>query len=278
VWAARSGGRFSSAAMTKVDPKDMKPQVYKDPRPAEFFDRYHERARRGIGWTYDFVRLILTLPTILIYRARAIRAENVPLTGPVIVTPNHFSQMDHFFAAVYLRRKVQFMAKSQLFTNPILKYIFSRGGVFPVRRGHNDEAAFETAHTVLNRDGALLMYAEGGRSRSGDLGEPKRGVGKIALESGAPVVPVAIHGSAHVRGWRRFQFPKVTIQYGEPLSFPVKENPTREEQQQVANQVFDHVRAMYVELERNGRRGVLKRLREGLPAADAGAAVERSRS
>jgi len=252
--------------VAKVNPNDMKPQVYKDPRPAEFFDGYHERARRGIGWMYDIVRVILTLPTILIYRARAIRVENVPLTGPVIVTPNHFSQMDHFFAAVYLRRKVQFMAKSQLFTNPIIKFIFKYGGVFPVRRGHHDEEAFKTAHTVLDRGGAVLMYAEGGRSRTGDLGEPKRGVGKIALESGAPVVPVAIHGSAHVRGWRRFQFPKVTIQYGEPLSFPVKENPTREEQQQVADQVFDQVRAMYVDLERNGRRGVIKRLREGLPA------------
>ena len=255
--------------MAKVNPKDMKPQVYKDPRPAEYFDGYHERARRGVGWMYDFVRLILTLPTILIYRARAIRVENVPLTGPVIVTPNHFSQMDHFFAAVYLRRKVQFMAKSQLFTNPIIKFIFKYGGVFPVRRGHHDEEAFKTAHTVLGRGGAVLMYAEGGRSRTGDLGEPKRGVGKLALESGAPVIPVAIHGSAHVRGWRRFQFPKVTIQYGEPLSFPVKQDPTREEQQQVANQVFDHVRAMYVDLEENGRRGVLKRLREGLPAPRA---------
>ena len=68
----------------------------------------------------------------------------------------------------------------------------------------------------------MLMYAEGGRSRTGDLGEPKRGIGKIALESGAPVVPVAIHGSAHVRGWRRLQFPKVTIQYGEPVTFPVE--------------------------------------------------------
>ena len=266
--------------MAKVNPKDMKPQVYKDPRPAEYFDRYHERGRRGIGWMYDVVRLILTLPTILIYRARAIRVENVPLTGPVIVTPNHFSQMDHFFAAVYLRRKVQFMAKSQLFSNPIIKYIFRHGGVFPVRRGHHDEEAFKTAHTVLDRDGALLMYAEGGRSRTGDLGEPKRGVGKIALESGAPVIPVAIHGSAHVRGWRRFRFPKVTIQYGEPLSFPAKANPTREEQQQVANQVFDHVRAMYVDLEENGRRGVLKRLREGLPAGspEPGAIDARGRS
>jgi 1-acyl-sn-glycerol-3-phosphate acyltransferase len=185
----------------------------------------------------------------------------------VILAPNHFSQWDHFFAAVYLQRKVQFMAKSQLFKNPAIKFIFKRGGAFPVRRGHHDEEAFVTAHQILKRGGTMLIYAEGGRSRTGDLGEPRRGIGKIALESGAPVVPVAIHGSAHVRGWRRLQFPKVTIQYGEPLSFPAKAEPSRDEQQEVANQIFDRVRAMYVDLEENGRRHVLKRLREGLPAA-----------
>ena len=120
-------------------------------------------------------------------------------TGPVILAPNHFSQWDHFFAAVYLQRKVQFMAKSQLFKNPAIKFIFKHGGAFPVRRGHHDEEAFVTSNAVLERGGTLLMYAEGGRSRTGDLGEPKRGIGKIALESGAPVVPVAIHGSAIAR-------------------------------------------------------------------------------
>jgi 1-acyl-sn-glycerol-3-phosphate acyltransferase len=252
--------------MAEVSPRDMKPQVYKDPRPAEMFTKFHRSARRGVGWIYDFVRMILTLPTILIYRARAIGVEHVPRTGPVILAPNHFSQWDHFFAAVYLRRKVQFMAKSQLFTNPAIKYIFKHGGAFPVRRGHHDDEAFVTANAILDRGGTMLMYAEGGRSRTGDLGEPKRGIGKIALESGVPVVPVAIHGSAGVRGWRRFRFPKVTIQYGEPMTFPVQADPSREEEQLVANQIFDRVRAMYVDLEENGRRDVLRRLREGLPA------------
>ncbi|MFI5027105.1 MAG: hypothetical protein ACHQCI_10205, partial [Solirubrobacterales bacterium] len=70
-----------------------------------------------------------------------------------------------------------------------------------------------------------------------------------------------------VRGWRRLQFPKVTIQYGEPVTFRVTADPDRDQQQQVANQVFDRVRAIYVDLDHNGRRDVLKRLREGLPAA-----------
>ena len=141
----------------------------------------------------------------------------MPREGPLVLAPNHFSQMDHFFVGVYLRRKIRFMAKSQLFGPPVLTYIYKHGGVFPVRRGHHDEEAFETAYELLDQGEMLLVYAEGGRSRSGELGEPKPGIGRIALESGVPIVPVAIHGSAGVRGWKRLRFPKVTVQFGEPI-------------------------------------------------------------
>jgi 1-acyl-sn-glycerol-3-phosphate acyltransferase len=224
---------------------EMKPQVYKDPRPAEYFTQFHEAARKGVGWTYAFARIVLTLPTILIYRVRGIGVENVPREGALVLAPNHFSQMDHFFAGVYLRRKIRFMAKSQMFGPPVLTYIYKHGGVFPVRRGQHDEEAFKTAYQLLDQEEMLLVYAEGGRSRSGELGVPKPGIGRIALESGAPIVPVAIHGSARVRGWKRLRFPKVTVQFGKPLTFPVEASPGRERQLEVATEVFAEVREMY---------------------------------
>jgi 1-acyl-sn-glycerol-3-phosphate acyltransferase len=246
---------------------DIKPQVYKDPRPAEYFTRFHERSRtHEPDWVYDLARMVLTPPTLLVYRARAIGAEHVPRTGPVILAPNHFSQWDHFFAGVFLRRKVRFMAKSQLFTNPVIKYIFWHGGAFPIRRGHHDEEAFKTAYAILDRGGCLLMYPEGGRSRTGGLGEPRPGVGRIALESGVPVIPVAIHGSLGVRRWRKLRFPKVTVQYGEPMRFDVVPQPTRARQLEVAGEVFNRVREMYQALEEKGRSGVIKSLREGIGA------------
>jgi 1-acyl-sn-glycerol-3-phosphate acyltransferase len=246
---------------------EIKPQVYKDPRPAEYFTRFHERARtRDPDWVYDVARILLTPPTMVLYRARAIGAEHVPASGPVILAPNHFSQWDHFFAGVYLRRKIRFMAKSQLFTNPVIKFIFWHGVPFPIRRGHQDEEAFKTAYEILNRGGCLLMYPEGGRSRSGGLGEPRPGVGRIALQSGVPVIPVAIHGSQGVRRWRKLRFPKVTIQFGEPMRFDVVPWPSREQQLEVAGQVFERVSEMYQALEEQGRRGVIKALREGIGA------------
>jgi 1-acyl-sn-glycerol-3-phosphate acyltransferase len=224
---------------------EMKPQTYKDPRPAGYFTQFHATARKGVGWTYTLGRIVLTLPTLLLYRVRKIGLENVPKEGALILAPNHFSQMDHFFVGVYLRRKIRFMAKSQMFGPPVLTYIYKHGGVFPVRRGHHDEEAIETAREILRQKEMLLVYAEGGRSRSGRMGEPKPGIGRIALESGAPVVPVAIYGSAKVRSWKRLRFPRVTVQFGEAVGFPTEQAPGRERQLEVATEIFERVRKMY---------------------------------
>jgi 1-acyl-sn-glycerol-3-phosphate acyltransferase len=254
--------------MSEDDLVQMKPQVYKDPRPASHFDRYHERARRrGPDWVYPLVRLLLTPYLLLIHRARCIGSDHVPATGPVVVAPNHFSFLDHFFVAVFLRRKVRFMAKSQLFQPP-MQFIYRHGGVFPVRRGHRDEEAFITAEKILREGGLVTIYPEAGRSRTGKLSEhAKPGVGRLALDSGAPVVPVAIHGTLKARNWKRLQFPKVTLLFGEPVTFPAEANAPRERQQQVADQIFARVKELYAELDRHGRRGVVKRDRRERRAA-----------
>ena len=131
-----------------------------------------------------------------------------------------------------------------------MQYIFSPGGVFPVRRGYQDDEAFDTANGILGHGGAIVMYMEGGRSRSGALSDkPKRGVGRLALESGAPVVPVAIHGSNQVRNWKRLQFPKVTVRFGDAMRWAPVADPTIDQQQAVADEIFGHVRVLYAALE-----------------------------
>ncbi len=229
---------------------EIRPQVYADPRPAEAMAPFHQWARtHEPGWTYTAVRIVLSPVALALYRTRAIGRANVPPAGALILAPNHFSNMDHFFCGVLLRRQIRFMSKSQFFGgNPVLSYLFRVSGHFPVRRGHADEEAFITAHEILRQGGCVGIYAEGGRSRSGGLGEPRPGIGRLALESGAPVVPVAIHGSLGVRGWRRGRFPRITVRYGEPLSLGRVEHPTREQQLDAAHRIFDRVRAMYDEL------------------------------
>ena len=114
---------------------ELKPQVYRDPRPAEYFAPFHQRVRprEPEAKVYEVVRALTVMHALITYRARAFGSENVPI-GPVILAPNHASFLDHFFVGGFIRRRVQFMAKSQLFTG-VGTWIFSHGGVFPVRRG-----------------------------------------------------------------------------------------------------------------------------------------------
>jgi len=199
----------------------MREQVYNDPRPKEYFDRFHERARtREPDWAYDLTRVLTSIYAYTFLRARAISPEKAPGAGAVILAPNHFSFMDHFLMGCYIRRKVRFMAKSQLFKKP-MQFIYTHGGVFPVRRGARDEEMVITAETILERGGAITMYCEGGRSRTGKVAtEAKRGIGRLALETGAPVVPIAIIGTEAIRrGWR-VRPHKVRVRAGRELHFP----------------------------------------------------------
>jgi len=235
----------------------------KDERPAEHFTEFHERARtKEPDWVHEVVRVLTGIWALAFFRARTISSDKVPPSGAVILAPNHGSFMDHFFLGAFIRRKVQFMAKSQLFQPP-LQYVYSHGGVFPLRRGHRDEEAFITARAILERGGTVAMYCEGTRSRDGKLSDrPKPGIGRLALESGAPIVPVAIHGSAKVRNWRKGEFPKVTVQYGDPIRFERVDEPTRDQQMAVAEEIFEEIRVLYSALETLGRKGVLQRVRE----------------
>lgn len=206
--------------------------------------------------------MVTILTALSVYRARGYGSDNVP-AGPVILAPNHASFMDHFFCGAFVRRHVQFMAKSQMFGAGPLSWVYTHAGVFPVRRGHRDEDAFTTAFTILARGGLIGMYVEGGRSRTGTVGtEARPGIGRLALESGAPVVPVSILGSHQVRNWRRLRFPKVIVAYGEPLAFERVESSTREQQQAAADEILGRIQRMHAELDRLGAHRAARMLSE----------------
>jgi 1-acyl-sn-glycerol-3-phosphate acyltransferase len=232
----------------------MKRQIYADTRPKEYFDGFHAHARaHDPTLVYEIVRFASSLYCYVFLRARAVGPANVPERGAVILAPNHFSYMDHFLLACYLRRKVRFMGKSQLFKGP-MGWFYNRGGVFPVRRGAGDDETFITAETILGRGGVVAMYCEGGRSRTDELQRrAKPGIGRLALESGVPVVPVAIVGSSRIRNWKRLRFPAVTIEYGAPLQFPVEHEPGRLRQQEVADAIFAEIKALYAARQASGR-------------------------
>src|SRR3954466_15076378 len=188
------------------------------------------RARtRGVNpLVYWIVRGLLQPLFRVYFRLERIGREHIPAQGPVILASNHRSFLDPFVIAVMTRRPIYFVAKKELFGfHPVVSWLLSALGAFPIDRGASDQESMATARALLERGDIVLMFPEGTRTRPGALGRPKRGIGRLALETGAPVVPVAVIGTEAVRkGWR-VRPHKVRIRIGRALTFPQVQAPSR---------------------------------------------------
>ena len=179
---------------------------------------------RGVNpilyWT---LRAVLVPFFLLYFRLQRIGREHLPRTGPLLLAANHRSFLDPFVIGTLVRRPVYYMAKRELFEKRWQAWILNALGAFPVDRGAGDRDAMDTARAILQRGDCVVVFPEGTRTRPGPLGSPRRGVGRLALETGAPVAPVAVIGTDAVRrGWR-IRPRKVRIRVGRPLLFPTVE-------------------------------------------------------
>jgi 1-acyl-sn-glycerol-3-phosphate acyltransferase len=202
-------------------------------------NRHLARARTyGVNpLAYWLVRAILQPFFHIYFRMSRIGREHIPASGPVILAANHRSFLDPFVIATMSRRPLYYVAKKELFSHPMMAWLLTALGAFPIDRGNGDQDAMATAREILARGEAVLIFPEGTRIRPGTLGDPRRGVGRLALESGAPVVPVAVIGTEAVRNGWRFRPHKVRIRAGAPLTFPTVEQPSA----QLAGAVTDRI-------------------------------------
>jgi glycerol-3-phosphate dehydrogenase (NAD(P)+) len=194
------------------------------PRPLSL---YHERTRRrGVNsFVYWPMRWILKTGILVYFRLRRLGTEHIP-EGGVILASNHRSFLDPFAIGCCLGRPIYFVAKQELFKNPLLGWILNCLGAFPIKRGASDEESMDTALALLERGQAVVIFPEGTRIRTGSLGSAKRGVGRLALQSGKPVVPIAVTNSERARrGWR-IRPVRVHLRCGPPLTFPRVDDPS----------------------------------------------------
>src|SRR5437764_9159613 len=183
---------------------------------------HHARAReKGVNpFVYWLVRALLQPFFHVYFRMARIGREHIPAEGPVIIASNHRSFLDPFVIGTMARRPMYYVAKKEVFRLRWLGWILNALGAFPVDRGAADAESIETAKAILARGDIVMIFPEGTRTRPGSLGKPKRGVGRLALETGAPVVPVAVIGTEAVRrGWR-IRPHKVRIREGRALTLP----------------------------------------------------------
>jgi 1-acyl-sn-glycerol-3-phosphate acyltransferase len=195
---------------------------------APVLDALRERTlTRGVNPVLYWLARAVLLPFFLLYfRMVRLGNEHVPSKGPVLLASNHRSFLDPFVIGTLTRRPVYYMAKRELFERRWQAWLLGSLGAFPVDRGTGDEHAMSTARIILERGDCVVIFPEGTRVRPGPLGHPHRGVGRLALQTGATVVPVAVMGTEDVRrGWR-IRPRRVVLRCGRPLGFPRADHPS----------------------------------------------------
>lgn len=191
---------------------------------------------------YAFFRVVFCVFFKLLFRAEIVGTENIPKDGPLILAANHMSNWDPPFLACFISRKVSYMAKEELFRNPIFGAAITSCHAFPVKRGAADMGAIKSAIQVLKQGRCLGLFPEGTRSKTGEIGKAEAGVGLIASKSKAPVVPAAIIGTDKIMANGGF-LPKLKVIYGEPMYF--SGNPKKKEELEAFSQsILDRIAAM----------------------------------
>jgi 1-acyl-sn-glycerol-3-phosphate acyltransferase len=179
-------------------------------------------------WYWLFKYVLLGPLLSLLGRPKVEGLEHVPSSGPVILASNHLAVMDSFYLPLVVRRRITFLAKAEYFTGTGVKgwfqrWFFTAVGQVPIDRTDADSAraALRTAQQVLDQGKLLGMYPEGTRSPDGRLYKGKTGLARLALESGVPVIPVAMIGTNVVNppGTNMLRFGRVTVRFGNPMDF-----------------------------------------------------------
>lgn len=166
---------------------------------------------------YSIVKTVFKLIFTVIFKTRVTGIENVPTEGAVIVAANHLSNWDPPFLGTFLNREICYMAKEELFKNPIFAAAIRELHVFPVKRGTADKTAIKHAVKLLKDGHCLGIFPEGTRSKTGELGKAEAGVGLITAMTKAPVIPTAIINTNKIFGEK--MFPTLNLIYGKPMYF-----------------------------------------------------------
>jgi glycerol-3-phosphate dehydrogenase (NAD(P)+) len=219
---------------------------------AERLARYHAYTRgHSVNWPLYLLARIFMTPFFLVYfRYARTGREHARVKGGLIVASNHRSFLDPFAVGGCLpwRRPMNYVAKVELFERRWQGWVLSRLGAFPIRRGESDEESMETARLIVERGGAVCIFPEGTRTRRGTLSNPRRGVGRLALQTGAPVIPTAVLGTEHVRrGWR-IRPRKVKVRLGRAMTFPRAEEPSKALAETVTGRIWPNVQLQWEDL------------------------------
>jgi 1-acyl-sn-glycerol-3-phosphate acyltransferase len=203
----------------------------------------------SIGW--HFFRGVFST----YFRWKVYNPERVPLSGPVILASNHASYIDPPLVGAGVRRKINYLARDTIFKVPVLASILRSWEVVPVDRDGGTGRGLRMILERLERGGAIILFPEGTRSRSGELNPARSGIGLTVIKSAAPVVPARVFGTYRAFGAQmRFPRPRsLAVKYGQPMYFEALRAEARDcpkpRLKEIYQQVADEIMAAIARLE-----------------------------
>lgn len=187
---------------------------------------------------YAFARNSIRLYSELIWNAKAVGAENIPVDGPLIIACNHISLLDPPVMGSFVSRQVSYMAKRELFEVPVLGPLIRAVGAYPVDREGSAASAIKRSVEMLRAGGCIGIFPEGGRNLEGDK-EVRGGVALLASLGKAPVVPAAIVGT-NLKKKRN----KIKVAFANPVALPSDRKATRDELAKFTDTVMSTIYAL----------------------------------
>ncbi len=183
---------------------------------------------------YRIAKTVVGLYLRLLFRVEV--KGNIPKTGGFLVCPNHTSNYDPAVVAAFSNRQLTFMAKQELFSFPLFRWLIQSLGAFPVNRNSNSLSAVKTALSILKQEKVTLIFPEGKRNKTGKKMTPKAGAVLIAQRAKVPIIPVGIKSTYRL-------FSKIKITYGEPVSFEEYYGQRLEGEQldNLSDQLMNHI-------------------------------------
>lgn len=189
---------------------------------------------------YKFAKILVLLYYSIFHRVKIKGRENIPKEGGVLLYANHPSTFDMVLIAAYANRPVHYMAKVELFKNPVIGFFLKRLGAFPVNRGKGDVGSVKNVFKLLNEGRVVGVFPEGTRTPKKDPARRKAGAAMMALHSKAPILPVGVV-------YRKKLFSTLEVVFGEPFKLEPKsegEHPSKEELIEGTQYIMDKIYAL----------------------------------
>ena len=195
---------------------------------------------------YHFLHVLIYVIAKLLFRYRALGAEHIPWKGSAILASNHASYFDPPFVGLGIWRKINYLAKKELFPNPIVTYILKKIlYAIPVDREQMDRNTLRSIYHLLKNNEIILMFPEGTRTYDGKLMQPKLGIGMVAYNVRVPVIPVYIHGSYEIwsRNLKIMRLRPCTVYYGPPVDLEpyYKQKKSKELYQKISEKIMEDI-------------------------------------